>query len=215
MKRRDLIKTGLLGLGAGALISGCDKENKEEISQNDELKITPKQTATYEFSCTLPFNYKTIDEIAELNKTLTKSKVTSFYNNAPNWNHNNWISISRAKNDFIKTYDDFFKYVDYAHSKGFEVTYLMNSPKPFSKNDYNTFKDDLFKLLAMLIEHNVKDIKVGNIQILSLILTSPLTYNKFNFHTSTGFEFNLVSQYEHFSDIISNLTLIDITNEMT
>ena len=71
MKRRDLIKTGLLGLGASAVaLSGCDKK-EESVS---ELNIVPKQTGLYEFSVPLPVNYKTIDEIIELNSTLKKSR---------------------------------------------------------------------------------------------------------------------------------------------
>ena len=209
MKRRDLIKTGLLGLSATAVaLSGCDK--KEVASGSDELKIKPKQTGTYEFSCPLPFNYKTIDEIAEMNEGLKKSKITSFYNNAPSWNHNNWISIGRAKNDFIKTYDDFFKYVKYATSKGFEFTYLMNSPKTFSEKDYNSFKDDFNHLLDLLVEHNVKNIKVANAQVAHFI--EEHLPNKINFHASTAFEFNLMSQYEYLTYIIPNISLIDITN---
>ena len=201
----------LASMGYPVIINyNCNKEAAEETANNSELKIIPKQTGIYEFSCPLPFNYKTIDEIAELNTTLKKSKVTSFYNNAPNWNHNNWVSISRAKNDFIKTYDDFFKYVDYAHEKGFDVTYLMNSPKPFSEKDLNTFKDEFNRLLDLLIKHDVKDIKAAHCMTANLI--SEYTKDKFNFHASTAFEFNLVKQYEYLKDVVSNLTLIDITN---
>ena len=52
MKRRELIKSSILGIGASALaLSGCNNENKEERVSNNDLKITPKQTGIYEFSC--------------------------------------------------------------------------------------------------------------------------------------------------------------------
>ena len=192
MKRRDLIKTGLLGLGASAVaMSGC---NKEKTSQNDELKITPKQTGVYEFSVPLPFNYKTIDEIAELNKTLTKSKITTLYNSIPNplgKKFNRWVHIERGENPDIKSYDDFFKYVDYAKSKGFEFVYLMNSPKPFSKKDFLTFKSEIAKLLNLLIKNNIKNIKVANNQVIELLNKYAPDY--FNLSASCAFEFHNIS----------------------
>ena len=214
MKRRDLIKTGLLGLSAGALISGCNKEATENITDSSELKITPKQTGTYEFSCPLPFNYKTIDEIVELNKSLTKSKVTTLYNSIPNplgKKFNRWIHIERGQNTDIKSYDDFFKYVDYAKSKGFEFVYLMNSPKPFSQKDFFTFKDELSKLLDLLIKHDIRNIKVANNQVAELINDYLENPDYFNLSASCAFEFHNIEQYNHLLNNYPNFNLIDLT----
>ncbi|MBQ8476357.1 hypothetical protein IJ531_04770 [bacterium] len=81
MQRRDLLKAGFAAMGAGAIaMSGCTKNEHASIVNFDEEEITPKQTATYEFSTPLPFNYKTIDDILELNSNVKKCKVTGFYN---------------------------------------------------------------------------------------------------------------------------------------
>ena len=213
MNRRELIKTGLIGLGAGALLSGC--KNKEISLSSDEFNIVPKKTGTYEFSAPLPFNYKTIDEILELNSTLKKSKVTSFYNNAPNQDFNCWVSIDRARAGFekhpVNSYDKFAKYVKYATDNGFNFTYLLNSPKPFSEKDYNTFKDEFYYLLDFLYKIGCRDIKVANTQVATLI--NDKFQNTFNLHASTAFEYHNISQYKYLFNNYPNFTLIDVSND--
>ena len=208
--RRNLIKTGILGIGATLALSGCDKK-EDNLSK---LEIKPKQTEMYEFSCPLPFNFKTIDEIVELNSTLKKSKVTTFYNNIPlplADNYDCWIKIVRGKNEDIKSYDDFFKYVKYAADKGFKFTYLMNSPKPFSERDFLTFKDDVYYLLDYLDKTGCHDIKVANTQVAQLI--NEYAPDKFNLHVSTAFEYHNISQYKYLFNNYPNFNLIDITND--
>jgi len=217
MNKRQFIKSSLATLTTSALTltqAGCDKNNK--TAQNQILNtddIIPKQTGIYEFSCPLPFNYKTIDEIVELNSTLKKSQITSFYNNTPNplaSKFNQWIQIARGgPNLLIKTYNDFFKYVDYAQQNGFKFTYLMNSPKPFSEKDFKTFKDDFLYLLDLLKKHNVKNIKVANTQVIDLI--NNYAPNEFDYSASTVFEYHTLAQYEHLFETYPNFKLLDLT----
>ena len=63
----------------------------------------------------------------------------------------------------------FIKYAKYAMDRGFEICYLLNSPKPFSEKDFNIFKDDFYRLLDDLYKNNIKHIKVGNTQVATLI----------------------------------------------
>ncbi len=209
--KRNLLKAGIAGIGASALaLSGCDKKTNTP----EELEIIPKQTGIYEFSCPLPLNYKTIDEIERLNSTLKKSKVTTFYNNitAPLAdNFNCWINILRGKNEDIKSYDDFFKYVKYAKDKGFEFVYLMNSPKPITEQDFETFKKDFYCLLDYLNKAGCHNIKVANTQVASLI--NKYAPDKFKLQTSTSFEYHNVSQYRYLFNNYPNFNLIDITND--
>jgi len=217
MNKREFIKSSLAGLSASALAltqAGCSKNEEISKANLDNDEIIPKQTGTYEFSCPLPFNYKTIDEIVELNSTLKKSKITSLYNNIPiplASNFDQWIQVVRGKgNPSIKTYNDFFKYVDYAHDKGFKVTYLMNSPKAFSPKNFNTFKGEFYRLLNEVKKHNIKDIKVASTQVAGLI--NDYAPNEFNYSASTAFEYTSMSQYENLFTIFDNFTLIDITS---
>ncbi len=210
MKRRDLLKTGLVTLGAGTIaLTGCAK--KDNSSSDD---ILPKQTSGYEFSCPLPFDYKTIDEMAEFNSTIKKSKIAILHNNipAPLVNkYNRWIHISRGKeNPSIKSLEDFGKYVKYASDKGFDFSYLMNSPKSFTEKEYLTFKDDFLKLLDYLKKIEVKNIKVGNNQIIDLI--NQHAPGEFNLQVSTCFELHNISQYKNLFEMYSNIDFIDISH---
>ena len=216
MKRRELLKKSILGLSATAVaLSGCNKKSEKVACKNneDELKIIPKQTAQYEFSCPLPFNIDAIDEIVRLNQRYQKSQITSLYNNLPTPfanSFNQCAQVDRGGNELIKSYDDFFKYVDYATNKGFKFVYLMNSPKPISIRDYELFKNDFNKTLDLLKKHNIKDIKIANPQV--AILIQEHSPNEFNFSVSTASEYHMVSQYSALFENYPNYDLIDITN---
>ena len=84
----------------------------------------------------------------------------------------------------------------------------MNSPKIFSKKDFLTFKDDFLYLVEFLKKTGVKNVKVGNIQICSLL--KEYAPNEFNLHASTAFEYQNISQYRHLFDNFSNFNLIDL-----
>ena len=55
MKRRDLLKTGMVAAGAAALaLTGCNNksdDSNKQLSKRGELNIVPKQTDVYKFSC--------------------------------------------------------------------------------------------------------------------------------------------------------------------
>ena len=211
MKRRELIKTGLMTLGASSIaLSGC---KNSDTSSFDE--IIPKQTAQYEFSCPLPFNFKTIDELVELNSTIKKSQVKILYNNIPMplvKKYNRWIHVVRGiENNSIKSLEDFGQYVKYALDKGFEFSYLMNSPKSFTDKEFLTFKDDFLNLLEYLHKIRVKNIKVGNNQIIDLI--NEYAPKEFNLQVSTCFELHNITQYKNLFEMYPNFNFIDITHD--
>lgn len=221
ISRRDFIKTGILALGAGAvMLSGCsnnDDSKKEEpiLTKNeDAINIVPKKTGLYEFSMPLPFDFKMIDQIAEINSKIKKSKIINMYNNTPMPladRFNQWIQVNRGTNENIKTYNDFKKYVKHAFDNGFEFTYLLNSPKPFSEKDYLTFKDDFLYLIDFLKKANIKNLKVGNTQVASLLYE--IAPNDFNLHASTVFEYHNISQYNNLFNNYPDFKLIDIAQD--
>ncbi len=212
MKRRDLIKTGLLGLGASAVaLSGCDK--KENISS--EFNIVPKQTDTYKFSAPLLFSFKAIDEFAKCNEKFKKSKITTLYNSIP-WpqseNFNEWFMLMRGgRNPEIKTYKDFGKYAKYAMDRGFEVVYLMNSPKAFNDRDIEPFKKDFYKLLDNLWNSGIKKIKFANTQVAQLINE----YNpEFKLSIATILEYSSISQYRALFELFPNIYHICVPKDL-
>ena len=212
MKRRDLIKTGLLGLGASAVaLSGCDKK-EESVS---ELNIVPKQTDTYKFSCPMLFSYKAIDDYVECNKKYKKSKITTLYNSIP-WpqseKFNEWFMLMRGgRNPEIKTYKDFDKYVKYSIDKGFEVVYLMNSPKAFNDRDIEPFKKDFFKILDNLWESGIRKIKFANTQVAQLINEhNP----EFKLSVATILEYSSVNQYRALLELFPNIYHICVPKDL-
>ncbi len=202
MKRRDLIKTGLLGLGASAVaLSGCDKNN--EVSS--ELNVIPKQTDIYKFSAPLLFSFKAIDDYVKCNEKFKKSKITTLYNSIP-WpqseKYNEWFMSKRGENPGIKTYKDFEKYAKYAMDKGFEVLYLMNSPKAFNDRDIEPFKKDFYKLLDNLWNSGIRKIKFANTQVAQLINE----YNpNFKLAVATILEYSSVNQYRALFELFPNI----------
>ena len=213
MKKRDFIKTGLISLGASTIaLTGCNnKENNIKTTQDNDA-IIPKQTGTYEFSCPLPFDYKTIDDISALNSKLKKSKVVTLFNSVPLPlvdNFNSFIQVNRNSNPDIKTFNDFGKYVKYAQNNGFQFTYLMNSPKVFSKEDFLSFKDEFLYLIDYLKKIGVKNIKVGNTQVCSLL--QEYAPNEFTLSASTCFEYHNISQYRHLFGKYANFNIADMS----
>ena len=124
MKRRDLIKSGILAAGISAIST-----NSNKAVCSNYIDISPKQTDVYKISCPMPFDFEQIDKIKELNSALKKSKVTTLYNSYPAplcSIFNGEFQTNRGFNDSIKNFNDFAKYVKYAQKSGFEFIYTLN-----------------------------------------------------------------------------------------
>ena len=207
MKRRDLLKTGL-SLASLAALSGCSAKSSITLKDTDE--IIPKQTGTYIFSCPMPFDFKVIDELVEINKRYKKSQIKTLFNNTPmplSKKFNAWMQVNRGYNFNVNSYDDYAKYVRYAISKGFDICYLLNAPKPFTKEDYDTFKNEFKWLLGFIKDTGIKDIKIGNTQTASLINEIDPS---FTLSASTALEYHSLAQYKNLIEIYPNIKLIDV-----
>ncbi|MBR1617718.1 hypothetical protein IJ670_06150 [bacterium] len=207
MKKRDLLKTGLLALGVTAL-SGCN--SKDFVADTTE-NIEPKQTSVYKISTVLPYDFNIIDQIADFNKKFKKSQIVTLYNNIPlpfSLKLNGWIQIDRGRNSHIQSFEDFGKYAKYAMSKGFNIRYLFNSPKPYNDKDLATFKSYALDLLDYLKSIGINEIKIGNVQTAALI-----NENRpgFDLTASTAMEFHTISQYRNLMDSFPNIRLIDVS----
>ena len=126
--------------------------NKTKTSNNDNIIDTSNPKVCY-FSVPMPFDTRAIDYIASINQNYKKCKISTLFNNIPNplnKKFNEWIMVERGGNENIKSYDDFAKYAEYAKSKGFDVCFLMNSPKPFSFDDFRSYEGEYHALLDML-----------------------------------------------------------------
>ena len=214
ISRRDFIKTGFAGIAASSLaLSGCNKN--EETSQVEELNIIPKQTDTYKFSAPMLFDFDAIDKMAGYNKQFKKSQITTLYNSIP-WpqseKFNEWFMLYRGGgNPDIKTYADFDRYVQYSFEKGFDVIYLMNSPKAFNDRDIEGFKKDFYKVLDNLWNSGIRRIKFANTQVAQLINE----YNpNFKLSVATIMEYSSVSQYKNLLYFFPNINHICIPKDL-
>ena len=213
MKRRELIKSAILMSSIAMLCgSGCSNENfSNSKSTKSNFANLKEQKNVYEVCTPLPFNYKTIDEMAEMNNIYKKSKIVSLYNNFPfpfAEKYNDFFGSVRGTNTKINSFDDFAKYVAYAKKYGFKFIYVLNSPKPFSNIDFNNYSKVFYELLDFLHDINVDNIKVANTQVASLI--NGYKY-KFNLSASTGFEFHILEQYVNLVESYPNIDTIDIS----
>ena len=207
MERREILKAGMILTGGllGSALYGCENS----ISKNEELKIKPKQTAVYEISSPLPFNYEMIDKMANLNDSLKKSKIVSFYNSIPYPLAKNLEDFqpSRGENRNIKSFKDFIKYVNYAKDKGFDFSYTLNSPKPFLESEFKQNEKYLYNLLDKLLESNIKKLKIANTQLLSILADK---YPEFEISASTSFEYRNIEQYVNLFENYPNIKMIDV-----
>ncbi|MBR1611774.1 MAG: hypothetical protein IJ672_09910 [Methanobrevibacter sp.] len=215
MNKRIFLKTSLLSTFlATSSLFGCNKNSNIQVLDNntDKLNIIPKQTDIYQISYPLPFNNNLIDELYELNKTSKKSKIITLYNNIPLPLGKNltWLQSQHGINNSFKSFNLFKDYALYAKEKGFNVCYLLNSPKPFNNNDFKHFRKEFEEVLNMLIESKITDVKVGNVQTLELLKE----YNiNFNLSASTCFKFHSLSQFKNLLENYPNIKLIDISIE--
>lgn len=209
MNRRDLIKTSFLAGCTSFLLTGC-KSKKEICVSDSEIKISPKQTKTYDITAPLPFNFELIDEMNQLNSKIKKAKIKTLYNSIPLplARELEGFHSRRGINETIKKLDDFLKYVEYSKKQGFDFVYCLNSPKPFSENDFKKRSSALFQLLDELKRAGVKKFKIANTQLLNLMVEK---YPDFELQASTAFEYHNISQYANLIKNYPNIKLFDIS----
>jgi len=180
------------------------------------MEITPKQTDVYKLSAPMLFDFGAIDNYVEYNKKYKKSQIKMLFQSIP-WpqteKFNEWFMAHRfgVSNPAIATYEDFDKYVKYAIDKGFDIIYLMNSPKAFNDRDIEPLREDLYKLLDNLWNSGIRRIKFSNTQVAQLISE----YNP-NFQLSVAviMEYSSVSQYRSLFNYFPNINHVCVPKDL-
>ena len=214
MNRRNLIKSSILATTLAPLCNSKSIAKEATINDDKPLTITPKQLSTYKFSVPLLFHHPFIDKMAELNQQYKKSQVKILYNSIP-WplasTFNEYFTLCRGGyNNTIKNYKDFASYVHHAIDNGFEVRYLLNSPKPMNEEDFNKVKDDFYRLIDDIYASGIKQVKVSTPQVANLVYThNP----NMKFATSTIFELFTLQQYDNLINNFPNIEVIDIEKD--
>ena len=211
MERRDVIRLGsaLLGLACISSVSGCSGNE-----ENKKLSITPKQSSLYEYSYPLPFDTKTIDELFEYNKTLTKGKITTLYTSVPSPYadkiHHFFTINTRGSNKLIKTLDDFIFYFDYALKKGFKCVYALNAIMPILPDETDKLYPVITKFFKKLQMIGINDVKITNPALLKLFSEE---MPSFNLHLSTCAEYHSLQNYKILLDTYPTIKSINITTD--
>lgn len=165
------------------------------------------------FSVPMPFDKKVIDYIASVNKEYKKCKIGTFLNNMPmpyGERFNQWFQVNRGTNEEITSLEQFGEVAAYAKSKGFDVCYLMNSPKPFSRNDFGYIKNHIYPLLEMLKKYGIDYLKFANTQVGTVINYVAPGYR---FSSSTASEYHTITQFKYLLESYPNIEFIDMTSE--
>lgn len=183
---------------------------KEAFEKN---KIDINDPDVCYFSVPMPFDKKVIDYIASVNKEYKKCKIGTFLNNMPmpfGRRFNEWFQVNRGENPEINSFEQFGEVAAYAKSKGFDVCYLMNSPKPFSLNDFGYVKNHLYPLLEMLKKYGIDYIKFANTQVATVLnFVAP----GYRFSSSTAGEYHTITQFKYLLQSFPNIEFIDMTSE--
>lgn len=194
MERRDVIKSGV-AVTLGALL-GANLINKKQ-PESEPVITAPKQKKPYNIYAPMPFNYKLLDAMKEMNKRYKKSQIKTVYNNIPyplfSYFEENFQSVKGFNGD-IHSFGDFAKYVKYAKELGFNFVYILNSPRPFPEDTYKKFEKPLLELIDKIEELGCHEFKLANQQLVK-ILSDKKPHLKLS--ASTSFEFHNISQYEN------------------
>lgn len=207
-------------------IAISEKRNSFDINECRNVDIAAQTKADFEknkidindpevcyFSVPMPFDKKVIDYIASVNKEYKKCKIGTFLNNMPrpfSARFNEWFQVNRGTNEEITSFEQFGEIASYAKSKGFDVCYLMNSPKPFSANDFGYVKNHLYPLLEMLKKYGIDYIKFANTQVGTVInFVAP----GYRFSSSTAGEYHTITQFKYLLKSFPNIEFIDMTSE--
>ncbi len=225
MKRRDVIKLGstLLGGACLASLSGCvpneDTTTRESVNKyvtivDNNLQITPKQTAMYEYSCPMPFSKEGIDELYEFNKTLKKGKVTTLYSSIPSpaadTIHPYFTANARGVNKDIKILNDYISYVRYAIKKDFKCVYALNSTLPITEYEKSGLYPKIIELFKNLNNVGINDVKIANPALLKLFSRK---FPDMNLHLSTSSEYHSFQNYEYLLKEYPEIKSINMTTD--
>jgi len=162
----------------------------------------------YEFSAPMPYEKKFIDKYVYINSKVKKSKITGVYF-AFGATSGLSCGFEQGRTSFLEDKD--FEYwknlIKHSQDNGFKVTYLFNSPKPFSlyRNNLKEQLEKLDTLINRLGELNCTRYRVCNTSLLEYLIEK---YPNLEYCASTSLEYTSLGQYINYMDKFSSITEI-------
>ncbi len=151
----------------------------------------------YKFSVPMPYTKEHIDKIININKQVTKSKITSLYAGLPS-TCNMFSGFEQCRNSCLNQTDfDYWKNLfSYSMERGCDFIYLLNSPLAFNTENINFRKrfEKLDKLLNQLYKIGINKLRVANPQLSSYLYRH---YKQFNIYASTSLNYKTISEYKN------------------
>lgn len=159
----------------------------------------------YQFSVPMPDKIEQIKQIKEINDKVEKSVISNLYFALPiSCPDNTGFEQLRTNNKTITTIDDYIPIIEETKQKGFEFTYLLNSPKPLLYE--SRFLEQQFEKLDILIQKlqklECRKFRVGNIHLIDYLTKN---YPQLEIFTSTSFEYQTIKQYINLLSFYPNI----------
>ena len=152
----------------------------------------------YEFSIPMPYEIKYIDKVLDVNNSVKKSKITSFYFGLPPSNElYTGFEQCRNKNIEHKDFEYWRNLMEYSVKNGIDVIYCLNHPNPFNQSieEYGRNEKKLQILLDKLYAIGIDKLRVANPSLMIQIWTR---YREFKIYASTSLEYKTIQEYQNF-----------------
>lgn len=159
----------------------------------------------YKFSMPMPAQAKYIEKIVAINQELKKSVIDNFYFSLPlNCVDNTGFEQHRVLKDKMEKFEDYVEVISKAKDFGFDIIYLLNSPKPFWYESLFLQKqfEKLDRLIKNLKKLGVTKFRVSNIQLINYLRKN---YPDISIYASTTLEYHTLKQYSNFLEIFNEV----------
>lgn len=160
------------------------------------------------FSMPMPYSEDRIKEINEINKKITKSKITSFFFCLPiNSPERTCFEQSRSILPNLSSFNDWKPLIKSSQDIGMDLIYLINSPRPllFEFNIFNKFIDNLNRLIEKLLSSNINKLRITHPHLISYISEK---YPEIDILASTSMEYAQLGQYRNLLKLFPNIKQI-------
>ncbi len=151
-----------------------------------------------EFSIPMPMEKHLIDEILEINKKLSKSKITNLYFGLP-INCEDYTGFEQARCFYKESTNlaHWLKLIEYTKNNGLDFIYLLNTPRSIDANDaFLPKKIEKLNSLIMRLKHiGCNKYRISHPKLFSYLSKY---YPDLNLYASTSFEYNNIKQYQNF-----------------
>lgn len=148
----------------------------------------------YEFSVPMPFSKDSMRRITEINKKLSKTRITSVYNCIPVESEDFTFFEQPRLSEFpeISSLDELFEIATIGKDAGIDFIYICNSPGEKTEEEMMMACDKMDNLISKMKEYGFNKIRVTNLQLIEYLLVN---HPDIHVLTSTSQEYSTAQEY--------------------